>query len=75
MSVGMRVRDRDTLRGFVRLMRMSERSLAVQAGVGHATVNHLLSGRRETCSPETAEAIEYVLGCPSGVFFEPVDAA
>ena len=74
MSVGMRVRDRDTLRGFVRLSRLSERALAVEAGVGHATVNHLLSGRRDTCSAETARAIERALGCPRGVFFERIDA-
>ncbi|MCW2495836.1 helix-turn-helix transcriptional regulator [Jatrophihabitans sp.] len=72
MTVAMRVRDRDTLRAYVRLMRLSERGLAARAGVGHATVNHLLSGRRETCSPETAQAIEKVLGCAGGVFFEPV---
>jgi plasmid maintenance system antidote protein VapI len=65
----MRVRDRETLRGFVRLLRLTERGLAARAGVGHATVNHLLSGRRETCSIETARAIERVLGC-KGVFFE-----
>jgi plasmid maintenance system antidote protein VapI len=69
----MRVRDRDTLRGFVRLLHISERGLAAEAGVGHATVNHLLSGRRETCSPETARAIERVLGCAHGVFFERID--
>jgi len=74
MSVGMRVRDRDTLRGFVRLLHLSERGLAAEAGVGHATVNHLLSGRRETCSLETARAIEHVLGCADGVFFERIDA-
>jgi hypothetical protein len=67
----MRVRDRETLRGYVRLLRLSERTLAAQAGVGHATVNHLLSGRRETCSVETARAIETVLACQEGVFFEP----
>ena len=68
----MRVRDRVTLRGYVRLLRLSERSLATRAGVSHATVNHLLSGRRETCSPETARAIEAVLACQEGIFFEPV---
>jgi len=54
---------------------MSERGLAVEAGVGHATVNHLLSGRRETCSAETARAIERVLGCSDGVFFERIDGS
>ena len=71
----MRVRDRDTLRGYVRLLHLSERALASQAGVGHATVSHLLSGRRETCSVETARAIEAVLHCCAGVFFEPIDTA
>lgn len=67
----MRVRDPVTLRGYLRLMGLSERALAVRAGVGHATVSHLLSGRRESCSPETAIAIEAVLACPQGLFFEP----
>jgi transcriptional regulator with XRE-family HTH domain len=71
MSEAMYVRDRDTLRGYIRLLRISERTLATRAGVGHATVNHLLSGRRNTCSPQTARAIEKVLDCAEGVFFEP----
>jgi len=67
----MRVRDRETLRAYIRLAGLSERSLAARAGIGHATVNHLLSGRRTTCSPDTAAAIAAVLGCPQGVFFAP----
>ena len=67
----MRIRDREALRAYLRLLRLSERGLADRAGVGHATVNHLLSGRRLTCSPRTARAIEKVLACPDGVFFEP----
>jgi DNA-binding Xre family transcriptional regulator len=67
----MRVRDREALRAYVRLLSMSERALADRAGLGHATLNHLLSGRRESCSPETAQAIESVLCCRPGVFFEP----
>lgn len=65
------VRDRVTLRGYVRLLGISERELAERAGVGHATVNHLLSGRRSRCSRSTARAIERALGCPAGVFFDP----
>jgi hypothetical protein len=34
-------------------------------------VNHLLSGRRNTCAGSTARAIETVLACPEGVFFQP----
>jgi transcriptional regulator with XRE-family HTH domain len=66
-----RVRDTTALRAYVRLLGLSERALAARAGVGHATVNHLLSGRRTTCSPQTAAAIEAALGCPPGLFFEP----
>jgi transcriptional regulator with XRE-family HTH domain len=68
----MKIRDPETMRGYLRLLDMSERSLASRAGVGHATVNHLLSGRRVTCSTETARAIEAALACPSGIFFAPV---
>lgn len=71
MPIGMTLRDADALRRYLRLMHMSERSLAVAAGVGHATVNHLLSGRRSTCSTRTAQAIESVLACPQGLFFAP----
>jgi transcriptional regulator with XRE-family HTH domain len=70
MRTTVRVRDRETLRSFLLLLGVSERGLATQAGVGHATVNHLLSGRRTTCSVSTARAIEAVLGVPPGVFFE-----
>jgi transcriptional regulator with XRE-family HTH domain len=66
----MRVRDHHALRAYLRLIGWSERGLAHRAGIGHATVNHLLSGRRATCSPRTARAIEDALGCPTGLFFE-----
>ncbi|MGH8962522.1 MAG: helix-turn-helix transcriptional regulator [Jatrophihabitantaceae bacterium] len=66
----MRVRDRVTLRAYLELLGLSERALAARAGVGHATVNHLLSGRRTSCSHRTARAIEAALACPPGVFFE-----
>jgi transcriptional regulator with XRE-family HTH domain len=66
-----RVRDAAALRAYLRLLGMSERALALRAGIGHATVNHLVSGRRASCSPRTAAAIEAALACPSGVFFEP----
>jgi transcriptional regulator with XRE-family HTH domain len=74
MRSAMRLRDPDTLRAYLRLLPLSERALAARAGVAHATVNHLLSGRRSTCSPQTAHAIEAILLCPSGLFFEPSDA-
>ena len=69
MSRAVRIRDPDALRAYLRLLGMSERTLAARAGIAHATVNHLLSGRRTTCRRSTAHAIEAVLACPQGVFF------
>ena len=46
-------------------------ALAKKAGVLPGTVNHLLSGKRSTCRPETAHAIEETLGCPPGFLFVP----
>jgi transcriptional regulator with XRE-family HTH domain len=66
----MRVRDPGALRAYLRLLGLSERALAMRAGVGHATVNHLVSGRRATCSARTACAIESALACPPGLFFD-----
>lgn len=69
----MRIRDPDALRAYLRLLGLSERALAARAGVAHATVNHLLSGRRTTCLRSTAHAIEAALDCPTGVFFRVPD--
>jgi DNA-binding Xre family transcriptional regulator len=66
----MRLRDRDALRAYLRLLRVSEREAAQRAGIAHATLNHLLTGRRASCSVTTARAIEQVLRCPAGLFFE-----
>ena len=67
----MRLRDREALRAYLRLLRISERAFAERAGIAHATLNHLLTGRRGRCSTRTARAIERGLRCPDGVFFEP----
>ena len=71
---GMTLRDPEALRRYVRLMAMSERALAGAAGIGHATLSHLLSGRRATCSTATAQAIESALQAPQGLFFAPTPA-
>jgi epoxyqueuosine reductase QueG len=71
MQRAMRLRDREALRAYLRLMAVSERNLAARAGIGHATLNHLLTGRRVTCTVGTARAVETALSCPLGLFFEP----
>ncbi|MEO6502634.1 MAG: helix-turn-helix transcriptional regulator [Jatrophihabitantaceae bacterium] len=73
----MQLRSRDALIICLEASGMSERQLARVAGLGHATVNHLVTGRRTRCSPATAFAIETALGCEYGTLFDgprPTDA-
>jgi plasmid maintenance system antidote protein VapI len=65
-----RIRSAEVLREYLGLLGLSERALARSAGISHSTLNHLLTGRRVTCSVRTATAIERALGCASGVFFQ-----
>lgn len=67
----MRLRSRRTLWDCINALNRSERDLARTAGIGHSTLNHLASGRRDTCSLATAQAIERVLGCAPGTLFIP----
>jgi plasmid maintenance system antidote protein VapI len=48
---------------------LSERELARSAPLGHATVNHLVTGRRSSCSLTTAMAIERVFDVSPGTLF------
>ena len=66
----MRLRNRWTFGDYIRLLGLSEREFARHAGLSHSTVNHLLTGRRTSCSPRTAQAIESALECPPGLLFE-----
>lgn len=73
----MQLRSREALIICLEATGMSERQLARVAGLGHATVNHLITGRRTRCSPATAIAIETALGCELGTLFDgprPTDA-
>ena len=56
------LRDRQTLAEVVSHSGLSERELARQASLGHSTVNHLLTGRRRSCSLHTARMIAGILG-------------
>jgi transcriptional regulator with XRE-family HTH domain len=69
----MHLRSRDTLIVCLEATGMSERQLARVAALGHATVNHLVTGRRTRCSLATARAIEAALGCAAGTLFEETD--
>ena len=69
----MQLRSRDALIICLEATGMSERQLARVAGLGHATVNHLVTGRRTRCSLATARALETALGCAAGTLFEETD--
>jgi hypothetical protein len=65
------LRSRGTLVECLELSGLSERELARSAPLGHATVNHLVTGRRRTCSLTTAIAIERVFDVSPGTLFAP----
>lgn len=67
----MRLKSRRALVEYADFHKLSGRALARKAGLGPAIVGHLLSGRRNTCSLETARKLEEALGCPTGFLFEP----
>jgi transcriptional regulator with XRE-family HTH domain len=71
----MQLRSRDALIICLEATGMSERQLARVARLGHATVNHLVTGRRTRCSLRTARAIETALGVSEGTLFDVSDEA
>lgn len=71
----MQLRSRKVLAECLALTGLSERELARAAGLGHATVNHLLTGRRGGCSLDTARAIERVFEIEAGGLFVPETSA
>jgi DNA-binding XRE family transcriptional regulator len=71
----MRLRSRLALVSLIDAVGMSEREVARRALLSHATVNHLVTGRRATCSLATAVAIENVLSARLGAIFVPESGA
>jgi DNA-binding Xre family transcriptional regulator len=65
-----KLKSRRILNEYAKHMDLSVRDLARKAGIGHAIVGHLMSGKRSTCNAGTAAAIERALGCPPGLLFE-----
>ncbi|HEX2905183.1 MAG TPA: helix-turn-helix transcriptional regulator [Jatrophihabitans sp.] len=70
----MLLRSRDTLVECLEAAGLSERQLARSAPLGHATVNHLVTGRRSSCSLTTALAIERVFDVSPGTLFSAESA-
>ena len=65
----MKLISRRVLRDYMKYRRVSIRELAEQCGVAKATIGHLHSGARDTCSSTTAAVIEESLNAPPGSLF------
>jgi lambda repressor-like predicted transcriptional regulator len=68
----MALRDREHFIATFEDQGLSERGVARSAGLSHSTVNHLVTGRRQCCSPETARALEEALRAETGSLFAEV---
>lgn len=70
-EVYMRLISADALNAYIDARNLSNRTLADKAGSAsyRSTIGHLRSGKRTTCGPKIAGAIERALGAPSGSLF------
>jgi len=64
-----RLRSREILVECLEIAGLTERELARRAGLSHSTVNHLCTGRRDSCSWRSAHAIEEALDLDDGRLF------
>jgi hypothetical protein len=61
--------DQKTLVTYMQFRRVSVRGLAEAAKCNRSVVGHLRSGKRKTCKPDVAAAIERALNTPPGSLF------
>lgn len=68
-----RLISRQVLRDYMRFRNETNRSLADKCAphAKRGIIGHLRSGVRNTCSPDTATAIERALNAPPGSLFVP----
>lgn len=68
----MRLASSDTLRALMAQKGFSHRRLARYCGLkGPGMIDHLVSGRRTSCTPKLAERIAEALDVPLSVLFVP----
>lgn len=67
----MRLISADALAQYMEHRDFTVRKLALKAGCSRALIGHLRSGKRNTCLPAHARAIEKCLDAPSGSLFVP----
>lgn len=66
----MRLKSRETLRALMIQAGLSHRRLAEEAGVRHhSTIDHLLSGSRDTVNKRDAEGISAALDANPGLLW------
>ncbi|MCD2263258.1 hypothetical protein K3888_11170 [Dietzia aurantiaca] len=67
----MRLISKDALGAYMEARDLSNRTLAIKAGSEsyRSTIGHLRSGKRNSCGPKIAGAIEKALGAPPGSLF------
>jgi transcriptional regulator with XRE-family HTH domain len=69
----MKLTSRDTLRALMQQKDFSRRRLARYCGLsGSGMIDHLLDGRRTSCTPQLAARIVEALDVPLAVLFMPV---
>lgn len=69
----MKLHSAELLRAVVgpeREKKMSARKLARYVGVHPSFIDHLLAGRRRSCTPQTADRISEALGVPTEFLFQ-----
>lgn len=64
------VANRQALQLLVKYNRLSYRALAKKAGVSHGLIGDLITGRRNTCTPESATKLEDALGADPNTIFQ-----
>jgi transcriptional regulator with XRE-family HTH domain len=68
----MKLTSANTLRALMEQKAFSRRRLARYCGLaGTGMIDHLLAGRRTSCTPKLAERIAEALDVPLGVLFVP----
>lgn len=71
----MRITDPEILRKLMEARELSQTELGELAGVSRQLIGHLLTKKRTTCSPRSAELICRALFVPITVLFVPSTSA
>jgi len=68
-----RLKSKELLVGLMAVQQLSVRELARRCGgpQHRSAIGHLCSGKRDTCSPQLASAIQEAIGNPKAILFEP----